>query len=262
MDFKPLVSVVMPAYNASKTILGSIESVLSQSFKSLELIVVDDCSNEDLERLLKPTLSSDSRLRFVRLERNYGAAFARNIAIELAVGRYIAFLDSDDLWFPNKIETQISFMCENDVAFSYSAYEKIDENGKTFGVMGVSERISYTDLLKTCSIGCLTAIYDTNKVGKIYMPINTKREDFGTWLMILKKVDYAYGVNEVLAQYRVYDSQTSSKKTKMAKENWRLYRDVEKLGLLKSVYYFSHYAIRGVLRTKFPRLARLLGVLQ
>ena len=161
----------------------------------------------------------------------------------------------------NKLEKQVQFMLDQNIAFSFSAYEKIDEKGVPFDIVSVPEKINYKQLLKTNVIGCLTAMYDVEKLGKVYMPVNTKREDFATWLAILKQVDYAYGMPDVLAQYRVYASQSSAKKTKMAKENWRLYRDIEQLGMFKSAYYFAHYAVRGVLRTKFPALARAVGVL-
>lgn len=256
------VSVITPIYNCSGFLEQTILSVLSQSHQNWEMIMVDDCSTDGSLEIAQRYAAQDSRIKVLRHSENSGAAVARNTAIKVSAGRFIAFLDGDDLWHPEKLARQIDFMTSNDIAFSFTAYEKIDESRQVFGVVGVPEKVSYHDLLKTCFIGCLTAFYDTHKLNKVYMPTNTKREDFATWLKILREVDYAYGIKDVLAQYRVYDSQTSSKKAKMAKENWRLYRDVEKLGLLKSVYYFSHYAIRGVLRTKFPRLARLLGVLQ
>ena|SRR5690606_25332519 len=230
-----LVGIITPIHNCSDFLEKTIQTVLSQTYQDWEMIMVDDCSTDQSLAIAQRYAAQDGRIKVLKLEQNSGAAVARNTAIEAAQGRYIAFLDSDDLWLPNKLETQLQFMKENDAAFSYSAYEKIDENGTVFGVIGVPEKISYHDLLKTCSIGCLTAVYDTHKLGKIYMPTNTKREDFATWLQILKKFDYAYGINEVLAQYRVYNSQTSAKKAKMAKENWRLYRDIEKLGDRKSV---------------------------
>lgn len=256
-----MISIVTPSYNSSQFIAETIMSVLRQSFDDWELIIVDDCSTDNSVELIQDFVKQDSRIRLIQLSENSGAACARNRAIEFAQGRFIAFLDSDDYWYPDKLFKQIRFMLDSDIAFSYSAYQKIDENGFAIGVVGVPKQVSYNDLLKTNCIGCLTAIYDTKKLGKVYMPTNTKREDFATWLNILKKIDYAYGMNEMLAQYRVYSSQSSAKKMKMAKENWRLYRDIEKLGLLRSAYYFSHYAFRGILRSRFPRIARLLKVL-
>lgn len=255
------VSIITPSYNAEKHLIHTIESVLAQSYESWEMLIVDDCSPDNANELIKSYVAKDSRIQLIKLEKNGGAAVARNTAIEAATGRFIAFLDSDDLWMPNKLEKQVQFMLDQDIAFSFSAYEKIDEKGVPFDGVSVPNKISYKQLLKTNVIGCLTAMYDVEKLGKVYMPVNTKREDFATWLAILKQVDYAYGMPDVLAQYRVYASQSSAKKTKMAKENWRLYRDIEQLGVLKSAYYFSHYALRGVLRTKFPNLARAVGVL-
>lgn len=256
-----LVSIITPLYNSSDYIEETIQSVLAQTYSCWEMIVVDDCSKDKSLAIVKSYIQKDSRIKIIQLEKNSGAAVARNAAIESATGRFIAFLDSDDLWHPKKLENQIAFMLDNDVAFSYTAYEKIDENGCVFEKIGIPQKINYRGLLKTCVIGCLTAIYDTNKFGKVYMPLTTKREDFATWLNILKQVDYAYGEPEILAQYRVYANQSSSEKIKMASENWRLYRDIEKINLLRASYYFSHYAVRGILRAKFPNLARMLGVL-
>ncbi len=258
---RPSISIITPSYNSSIFILKTLKSVTSQSFDNWEMIIVDDCSTDNSIEVIQPFAECDSRIKLIQLTENSGAAVARNKAIEAATGRFIAFLDSDDLWMPNKLEKQVQFMLDQDIAFSFSAYEKIDETGNVFGTVGVPKKTGYHDLLKTCSIGCLTAMYDVEKLGKVYMPVNTKREDFATWLAILKQVDYAYGMSDVLAQYRVYASQSSAKKAKMAKENWRLYRDIEQLGVFKSAYYFAHYAVRGVLRTKFPNLARAVGVL-
>lgn len=221
--------------------------------------MVDDCSSDNSVLIAQKFVEKDHRIKLSQLERNSGAAVARNKAIEAATGRFIAFLDSDDLWMPNKLEKQVQFMLNQNITFSFSAYEKIDEKGVPFDIVSVPEKINYKQLLKTNVIGCLTAMYDVEKLGKVYMPANTKREDFATWLAILKQVDYAYGMPDVLAQYRVYASQSSAKKAKMAKENWRLYRDIEQLGVFKSAYYFAHYAVRGVLRTKLPNLARAVG---
>lgn len=256
-----LCTIVTPMYNSGFFLERTIQSVLLQIYTNWELILVDDCSGDNSTRIAQEYIKIDKRIKLIQLDKNSGAAAARNKAIEAAFGCFIAFLDSDDLWGPDKLEKQVQFMVDQDIAFSFSAYEKIDETGNVFGTVGVPKKTGYHDLLKTCSIGCLTAMYDVEKLGKVYMPVNTKREDFATWLSILKKVDYAYGMPDVLAQYRVYASQSSAKKAKMAKENWRLYRDIEQLGVFKSAYYFTHYAVRGVLRTKFPALARAVGVL-
>lgn len=262
LQVSALISIITPSYNSASFITATVSSVISQTFKSWEMIIVDDCSSDNSIQVIQEFIKRDPRIKLIKLTENSGAAVARNKAIEAAIGRFIAFLDSDDLWMPNKLEKQVQFMLDQDIAFSFSAYEKIDETGNVFGTVGVPKKTGYHDLLKTCSIGCLTAMYDVEKLGKVYMPVNTKREDFATWLAILKQVDYAYGMPDVLAQYRVYASQISAKKAKMAKETWRLYRDIEQLGVFKSAYYFAHYAVRGLLRTKYPRIARALGVLK
>lgn len=226
------------------------------------MIIVDDCSTDDSVEIIKSFMDQDSRIKLIQLSENLGAAVARNTAIEVAQGRYISFLDSDDLWLPDKLAKELKFMQQNKYPFIYAAYDKIDENEQVFGHIGVPDRVSYSDLLKVCSIGCLTAMYDTKYFGKVYMPLIRKRQDLGLWLRLLKKTDYAYGLNETLAQYRVRTNSISANKANAAKFTWRLYRDVEGLNLVKASYYFSHYAVRGLLRTKAPSLARLLRVLK
>lgn len=257
----PLVSVIMPSYNCDKYISKAIESVLSQTFADLELLIVDNMSTDNSLDIARNYKSRDSRVHIFENTVSRGAASTRNIAIEASCGRYIAFLDSDDIWYPDKLAIQISSMKEANSQFSYTAYEKIDSSDQVFSVVGVSNSTTYSDLLKTCTIGCLTAIYDTSYFGKQYMNIETGREDYALWLSLLKSGGNALGINQPLAQYRVYDGQSSAKKLSMAKENWKLYREVEGLGYLSSLYYFFNYAFRGYLRTNHPKLARRLGFL-
>lgn len=256
------VSVITPSYNCARYISSTIESILAQTFLDWELIIVDDCSTDDSVDVINSFVKQDVRVKLIKLEKNSGAAVARNAAIETAQGRYITFLDSDDMWLPNKLEQQVAYMHKNDIAFSYSAYEKVYESGEVFGNVGVPEKVNYSDLLKVCSIGCLTAIYDTHMVGKVYMPLIRKRQDLGLWLEILKKVSYAYATPGILAQYRVRSDSISANKKIAAQYTWKLYREVEGLDFFVSIYYFSHYAVNGLLRTKFPKLAKLLGVLR
>jgi hypothetical protein len=165
------------------------------------------------------------------------------------------------LWLPQKLETQLAFMRENGHAFTFTAYERIDQEGKSLGNVGVPEKVSYRQMLKTSVIGCLTAMYDTAYFGKVYMPLIRKRQDYGLWLKLLKQVEYAHGLQQPLGLYRVRRDSISSNKLNTSTYNWRLYRDVEKLSFLSSCYYFSHYAVRGLLRSKFPRLAKKIGVM-
>ena len=249
-------------YNASTFLRETVQSVLSQTYESWELIMIDDCSIDDSFTIAQEHARQDSRIKLLQLEKNSGAAVARNKGIEAAKGRYIAFLDSDDAWSPDKLEKQLAFMQANDYPFTFAAYDKVNEAGKVFGHVGVPHKVTYSDLLKSCSIGCLTAMYDTEFFGKVYMPLIRKRQDLGLWLRLLKKTKYAYGLNETLGLYKVRSDSISANKKSAALFTWRLYRDIEKLSLLKASYYFSHYAVRGVLRTKFPRIARALGVLK
>jgi len=256
-----LISVVMPVYNGEDFIVDSVRSVINQTYHNLELIVVDDCSSDNSVNIIRSFVEKDSRVCLVQANGNSGAAVARNIAIKASKGRYIAFLDADDLWMPEKLEKQIAFMQENNCPFSFSAYEKINELGDVIGKVGVPSRVTYHALLKTCVIGCLTAMYDTSHFGKVDMPLIRKRQDFGLWLKLLKEVDFACGIKEPLAQYRVHDNSISANKINAATWTWRLYRDIEKLNFLKASYYFSHYAFRGLLRSKAPRLSKLIGIM-
>lgn len=254
-----VVSIITPLYNSSEFLEQTIQSVVSQTYQSWEMIMVDDCSTDNSLEIAQRYAAKDKRIKIIRLDHNSGPAVARNRAIEAAAGRYIAFLDSDDQWVSHKLETQVNFMRARDIAFSYTAYEKLNECGELVGIIGVPSKVSYHDLLKVCSIGCLTAMYDTHKIGKVYMPLIRKRQDLGLWLRILKTEQYAYGIQEVLARYQMRSNSISANKRSAAQYTWRLYRDIEKLNFFIASYYFMHYAVNGVLRTKLPKLANLLG---
>jgi len=245
-----LVSIITPSYNSEKFISETIKSVLNQTYDNWEMIIVDDCSSDNSNEIIKEYSKKDGRIKLIKLEKNSGPAVARNRAIKEAKGRYIAFLDSDDLWMPNKLEKQVEFMKKNNLAFTYSSYYLIDEENHDIGLFNAPERISYRSMLKTCSVGCLTAIYDTNVLGKIYMPNIIKRQDYGLWLKILKIVGETKGIKEPLAFYRIRKNSVSSNKIKAAKYQWKIYRDVENLNLFKSFYYFIHYAYYGLKKYK------------
>lgn len=257
-----MISIITPSYNCSRYISATIQSVMSQTRTDWEMIIVDDCSTDNSVKVIKSFADIEPRIKLIQLEQNSGAAVARNTAIESANGRFIAFLDSDDSWSPYKLEKQIDYMKENDFSFTFTSYDKQDEIGTTLGQVGVPYKVCYSDLLKVCSIGCLTVIYDTQFFGKVYMPLIRKRQDLGLWLKLLKMTHYAYGINEVLASYTIREDSISANKRKAASYTWALYRKVERLPLITASYYFLHYAANGVLRTKFPRLAKSLGVLR
>ena len=257
----PTISVIMPTYNSALFVEASVRSVLAQTRSNLELLLIDDGSTDGTDEVTARLAAEDSRIKLLRTPSNGGAAEARNVGIMAARGRYIAFCDSDDLWNPHKLARQIALMERNGWAFTYTAYDKIDEAGRPLGHVGVPATVSYDELLKTCVIGCLTAVYDTKVTGKVLMPLIRKRQDFGLWLRLLKKTPRAYGIRETLATYRVRTGSISANKASAARYVWRLYREVEGLSLGRAAYVFVHYAVRGVLRSRFPRLARRLGVL-
>ncbi|AFJ01902.1 Putative N-acetylgalactosaminyl-diphosphoundecaprenol glucuronosyltransferase [Methylophaga frappieri] len=257
-----LVSIITPLHNAEEYITQTIESVLGQTYSNWELIIVDDVSSDNSVVLVEKYVAQYARVKLIRLEQNSGAAVARNAAIKVAKGRYLAFLDSDDLWLPTKLEKQLAFMQETGHPFTYTAYEKINESGRLIGKVGVPVRVNYQQLLKTCYLGCLTVMLDRTYFDDISMPLIRRRQDFGLWLRLLKKVDFAYGIRDVLGQYRVHEKSISSNKFTTSAYTWQLYRQVEQLNLLKSLYYFGQYSIRGFLRNKLPFLARWVGILR
>jgi teichuronic acid biosynthesis glycosyltransferase TuaG len=246
-----LVSIITPSYNSSEFIEETINSVLNQTYTNWEMIIVDDVSADNSIEIIQKYIKINSKIKLIELENNSGAAVARNTAIKAAKGRFIAFLDSDDLWLPEKLEKQINFMLKNKYEFTYSFYDLIDEAnikyGKTFEAQ---TEATYKGLLKTCTIGCLTAIYDTKEIGKIYMPLIRRRQDYGLWLKILKKIPKAYCFNESLAIYRKRQDSISSDKKKAALFQWKIYREVEKLNIFSSIYFFIHYAINGFKKYK------------
>ncbi|TYB96326.1 MAG: glycosyltransferase family 2 protein [Kosmotoga sp.] len=245
---KELVSIITPLYNSKKFIADTLESVINQSYTNWEMLIVDDCSTDNGAKIVKKYSQNDNRIKYFKQNINKGPAKTRNKAIKLANGRYIAFLDSDDLWKKNKLKKQLEYMKNNDFAFTFTRYQKINENGEKKGHISVPKKVNYKELLKHNVIGCLTAMYDIRAIGKVYMPDILRRQDYGLWLRILKKVKYAYGLDENLAYYRVRKNTVSSNKIKAAQYQWKIYRSVENLNLLKSMYYFSHYAIKGIIK--------------
>lgn len=238
----------MPVFNTDRFISCAVDSVLAQTYLNWELIIVDDCSSDKSYEIAEGYTKKDKRIKLIKQLKNTGPAVTRNLGIANAKGSFIAFLDSDDIWLPGKLSTQIDFMLSKSAILSFSAYRKIDEEGKLGAIIEVPEKVSYFDILKSNSIGCSTAIYDTRKIGRIYMPNIRKRQDQGLWFKILKQGYLAYGINKPLVLYRVHKNSISSNKFRVLKDQWRIYREIEKLSLLKSIYYFLHYAYRGVLK--------------
>ena len=245
---KEKVSIIVPMYNAEKFIGKTIESVLAQTYQNWEMLIMNDVSTDNSLAIVSLYAKKDERIKIVNTEKNVGVVKGRNFLIDLASGKYIAFLDADDYWHNEKLEKQIKFMKEKNASISYTEYTRVKENEEKINDVIIKEEISYNDMLKNNYLGCLTVIYDAEKIGKRYFKELEKNEDYVLWLEIVKDVNTIYGLKENLAYYRVLDNSRSSNKVKTAKVRWEIYRKIEKLSLLKSIYYFLHYAIRAVLK--------------
>lgn len=245
-----LVSVVTPMYNAEKFIAETIESVQAQTYQNWEMVIVDDVSTDGSSEIVKEYAKEDSRIRYLRHERNRGVSQARNTSLQAARGQYAAFLDSDDLWMPDKLEKQLTFMKKQGAAFCYSACRVIGQDGTPAGkTRYVPLSRNYRELLKGNVIPCLTVILDRSQVKNIHMP-DMPHEDYGAWLDILKTGITACGLNEVLAEYRVSGESVSGNKFAAAKWTWDIYRRQQGLGILKSCWCFGHYVV-GAVRKRY-----------
>ncbi len=244
---EPLVSIVTPAYNVEKYIEETINSVLNQTYKNWEMIVVDDCSNDNTLKLIQNFSKEDSRIKSYKNTINSGVSFTRNKAIDIAQGKYIAFLDADDLWDKEKLEKQIEFMEKNKILLSYTGYRKINSNGTLRGDINVPLKLNYDELLKNCLVGFLTGVYNQKKLGKYYFK-DMKVEDYIYWLEMIKQTEFAYGIKDSLASYRVLENSRSSNKIDIVKYHWKIYYEIEKLGLLKAIKYYFIYIFRGLKR--------------
>lgn len=239
---KDLVSVIMPSYNASRFIGASIESVLNQTYKKLELLISDDHSTDsETIELLKKYAEKDSRVKLFLLPENNGPGFARNNSIKEAQGRYIAFCDSDDRWMPDKLEKQIEFMKTKQCCLSFSSYLVCGVNDEHKGIVIAPSTITLNNLKHDNKIGCLTAIYDTRPFGKFYMPTIRKRQDWALFLTILQKCGKAHGMIEPLAIYRKTPEGISRKKFKLISYNAKVYQHV--FGYSKPMSYAYLFTI-------------------
>ena len=244
-----LVSIIMPSYNASRFITESIKSVIVQTYQNWELLIADDCSKDSSVEVIKKIIDKDQRIKLFSLLKNVGAAAARNVAIEHANGQYIAFLDSDDVWEPEKLERQLAFMKENKYAFTYSEYYVMEEDGKKTGsFIRIPSSLSYRQYLRNTIIGCLTVVIDGNIVGDFRMPLIKSSHDMALWLLIMKRGYKAYGIKEVLAGYRLVSTSNTAKKWKAAKDVWRVYRKIEHLSVLFSAFCFCGYVFNAVIK--------------
>lgn len=247
MEYK--VSVITPAYNSEKYIAKTIESVQAQTYQNWEMIIVDDCSTDSTREIVEKISASDPRIQLLCQEKNAGAGAARTRSMRESTGRFIAYLDADDIWKPEKLEKQVKFMIDNNYGFSCASYEVIDDNGKKKGKeVHMLPKVDYVGFLTNNLLQTVGIMVDTEIVDKelLVMPDIRRRQDAATWLQILKAGHECYGIDEVLAEYRRAEGSLSSNKFKAVKGIWELYRDIEHLSLPFSCYCFARYAVLAV----------------
>ncbi len=231
-----LVSIIVPTFNTEKFIRQTIESVQNQTYENWEMILADDASTDKTVAIIEEFAQKDNRIKLFKLPKNRGNGFARNTALEKATGKYIAYLDADDLWFPQKLEKQIQFLKENNLHFTFSFYDSIDEEGNDLNRRVESPNpLTYKQLFFCNYVGNLTAIYDADYFGKIILETTQKRQDWRIWLTILKQIKIAKPVPEPLAFYRIRKDSVSSSKFKLIKHNFGVYREFHGYNFVFSV---------------------------
>ncbi|WP_346920350.1 glycosyltransferase family 2 protein [Clostridium sp. UBA7339] len=246
-----LVSVITPAYNCEKYIKECMDSVINQTYQNWEMIIVNDKSTDNTKEIVEEYIKRDSRIMIYNQEVNTGAAVARNKAIEISRGRFIAFLDSDDAWKSNKLERQINFMIDNNYAFTFTSYEIMSDKPEgQKKIFHAPKKINYNQYLKNTIIGCLTVIMDKEVLGEVKVEIG-HLEDVLTWMKYLKKGNIAYGLDENLAEYRVAENSVSSNKFKNAKRYYACLRERQNLPLLKSLYCQIGYMFNATKKRLF-----------
>lgn len=242
-----LVSIITPSYNSSRFIADTIISVLNQTYRNWELLITDDCSNDNSVDIINSYIKDDSRIKLFKSTQNIGAAAARNISIRNASGKYIAFLDSDDVWNPDKLELQLAFMRNNNYSFTFTAYDLMYEDGtKLNKTIHAPISVNYKQYLRNTIIGCLTVIVDKEVTGDFEMPLKRSSHDMALWLLIMRRGITAYGLNEITATYRLVSNSNTANKKRAAKEVWKVYREVEQLDVFNSVVNFLGYAFNAI----------------
>ena len=247
MENQPLVSVIMPCYNMEKFIAYTIESVQRQTYTHWELLIVDDASTDKTVSLVNSLCGQDYRIRVDVNTEHSGVATARNRAIQKAQGRFLAFLDADDLWHHEKLERQLQYMISKHIGFCYTAYDCIDEDDNYLArQIRTIGKVDYNKYLRNTIIGCSTVMIDRDIVGEVTVPNFRTSQDTATWLRLLKKGFVAYDLDQLLTHYRVRKHSNSSNKLKAASDLWHVYRDQEGLSILKASYCFGCYAFNAI----------------
>ena len=242
-----IVSIIMPAFNAAHTLPDSLSSVSQQDYPYWELLVVDDGSSDNTIELVRERACTDPRIKLLQQPFNQGVAAARNAGIAAAQGRFIAFLDSDDLWLPQKLSQQLKAMQENEALVSMTAYYRFQHISQWKGTTTPPHWVDYKNLLKGNVIGNLTGMYDCQALGKVYQK-TVRHEDYVMWLEIVRRAGRAYGLQKVLAGYRVSANSLSGNKIKSLQWTWQIYRRHLKLSVVQSSYLMLHYIVRAILK--------------
>ncbi|MCI8834383.1 MAG: glycosyltransferase family 2 protein [Ruminococcus sp.] len=246
-----LVSIITPTYNCAEFIEETIKSVIDQTYAYWEMIIVDDQSKDHTEEVVKKYVIQDERIKYKKQKKNSGAAAARTEAMKLAQGQYMAFLDSDDVWMPDKLERQLEFMKKNGYVFTCTAYEQMDEQSHSLHKrIKTLEKTDYNRLLLDCPVGNSTVMYDVSAMGKFEVPDIRKRNDDALWLQMLKKEQYIWGMPDVLMKYRIRKDSISSNKLKVIRYHWILYREIEHLSVIRSLFHIGYWCVIKVLRIK------------
>ncbi len=247
MESQPLVSVIMPCYNMASYVSDSIKSVIAQTYPHWELLIVDDASSDETVNIIKSYAQADSRIKLALKKQNSGISDTRNQCIQMAQGQFLAFLDADDIWHPEKLEKQLSFMLAKNIGFTYSTYDWIDEDGKIMNkFINTIGNLDYKTYLRNTIIGCSTVMVNKAITGDVFVPKFRTSEDTATWLDILRKGLMAYAIDESLVSYRIRRKSASSNKIRASIDLWKVYRQHEKLPFFKAIYYFSCYAFNAV----------------
>lgn len=246
---RELVSIITPTYNSEKYIKETISSVQNQTYTNWELILIDDFSNDETTTIIKELQREDSRIHLIESTVNSGPAISRNKGIAKVTGKYMTFLDADDIWFSDFIENSINTIKNTGIHFVFSSYKRSNEDLEfVYSDFIVPQKVTYYDILKSNSISCLTAFIDIEVLGKKFMPEVYKRQDMGLWLKYLKEIPYAHGILEPKAIYRIRENSLSRKKTDLIKYQWQFYRRVENLSIIDSSYYMVQWAVRGFMK--------------
>lgn len=247
------ISVITPAFNSASFIRETVQSVQSQTFTDWEMIIVDDCSSDDTYKIVMNLADDDPRIRVLQNKTNTGSAAARNRALDFASGEYIAFLDSDDLWLPQKLEKQIQFMDAGNYTLTYTNYQIFDSvtGERRQKIIRAPATMTAEQIYSDTSIGCLTVMVNRNRSGPFHMPLIKHTEDNITWQQILERGFTGYRLDEVLSLYREVHSPLHIKKIKAAKQQWQTYRQYYRFSTIKSARYFSQYAFHAVKKLLF-----------